>query len=227
MRPRPLILCLSLCLMAGGCETLRQVPQVDPVDPALVRPLARASAPPPPVTGSLFHAATYRPAFEDRRARHVGDSLTIQIVENISATQKSSSTVDRSSKADAGVSALPFLSKTLTDKLSVGASSANAFSGKGGTESANTFSGSITVTVVEVLRNGHLLLSGEKQIGVNANVDVLRFSGTVDPQFVQAGNVVPSSQVANARIESRSRGAQGEVQSIGWLQRAFLSVMPF
>ena len=68
---------------------------------------------------------------------------------------------------------------------------------------------------------------GEKQIGVNANVDVLRFSGTVDPRHIRPGNVVPSTQVANARIESRNRGAQGEAMSIGWLARFFLSVLPF
>jgi flagellar L-ring protein FlgH len=109
----------------------------------------------------------------------------------------------------------------------VGSKSANSFEGRGGTESANRFEGSITATVVEVLPNGHLVVAGEKQIGVNQNVDVLRFSGTVDPRQIQAGNVVPSTRVANARIESRGRGAQGEALSIGWLGRFFLSVMPF
>ena len=94
-------------------------------------------------------------------------------------------------------------------------------------ESANTFSGSITATVLEVLPNGHLVVAGEKQIGVNQNVDVLRFSGTVDPRHIQPGNVVASTQVANARIQSRNRGAQGEVQAIGWLSRFFLSLSPF
>ena len=78
------------------------------------------------------------------RARLVGDNVTIQIVENVTASQKSSSTVDRTSEVSAGVTALPFTSKTFTDKLGVGANSGNAFSGKGGTESANTFTGSIT-----------------------------------------------------------------------------------
>ena len=70
-------------------------------------------------------------------------------------------------------------------------------------------------------------MAGEKQIGVNQNVDVLRFSGTVDPRHIRPGNTVNSTQVANARIESKNRGAQGEVQAIGWLGRFFLSVMPF
>ncbi len=79
----------------------------------------------------------------------------------------------------------------------------------------------------EVLPNGHLIVVGDKQIGVNENVDVLRFSGTVDPRLVQPGSVVSSTQVANVRIESKGRGQQGEAQSIGWLSRFFLTFSPF
>jgi flagellar L-ring protein precursor FlgH len=111
--------------------------------------------------------------------------------------------------------------------LKVGAASTNDFSGKGGTESANTFAGTITATVVEVLANGHMVVMGEKQIGVNQNVDVLRFSGTVDPKAVQPGNVVSSNKVANARMESRGRGAQAEAQTVGLLTRFFFSFLPF
>jgi flagellar L-ring protein precursor FlgH len=131
-------------------------------------------------TGSLFQQASYRPMFEDRRARMVGDMVTIQIVENITASQKSSSTVHRSD-VSGGITALPFVGSTFTDKTKLAAKSGNALA-KGGTESANKFEGSITTTVIDVLPNGHLVVAGEKQIGVNQNVDVLRFSGTVDPR---------------------------------------------
>ena len=81
--------------------------------------------------------------------------------------------------------------------------------------------------MVQVLPNGHLVITGEKQIGVNENVDVLRFSGTVDPRALQPGSIVNSTQVANVRIQSRGRGAQGEAQVTGWLGRFFNSVTPF
>jgi flagellar L-ring protein precursor FlgH len=157
----------------------------------------------------------------------VGDNVTVVIVENVSASQKSTSTVDRTSGVDAGITALPFVSSSLTGKTTLGAKSSNTFEGKGGTESANTFTGSITTSVVQVLPNGHLVISGEKQIGVNENVDVLRFSGTVDPRMLQPGSLVNSTQVANVRIQSRGRGAQGEAQVTGWLGRFFNSVTPF
>ena len=218
-----------LTLLLGGCETLRQSPQVDLAEPASyptrVDSVQEASAPRP--MGGLFKTSTYRPAFEDRRARMPGDIVTVQITENISARQSSSSSIDRSGSVEASVSALPFLNKSSTDRLGVGGKSSNVFGGKGGTESAHNFSGTISATVMEILPNGHLALYGEKQIGLNENVDVLKFSGTVAPHTILPGNVVSSNQVANVRIASRNRGAQGESQAIGWLSRIFLSVLPF
>ena len=128
---------------------------------------------------------------------------------------------------DAGVSAFPFANATSLGKLSLNSSTNNDFAGAGATESANRFSGTITTTVVDVLPNGHLVLAGDKQIGVNQNVDVLRFSGTVDPRSIAAGGTVSSTQVANARIESRGRGAQNEAQTVGWIARFFMAMIPF
>ncbi len=215
--------------LATGCAALSQIPDVDVIKAEPIRwpqpqPATDAQAIP---TGSLFAAASYRPAFEDPRARMVGDTVTVQITERVSASQSSSSTVNRNSSIEAGVTAMPFLGESLLNRLSARASSDNDFSGRGATQSANTFSGSITATVIEVLPNGHLVVAGEKQIGVNQNVDVLRFSGTVDPRTIQPGNTVPSTQIANARVESRGRGAQFDAQTFGWLSRFFLSLLPF
>ena len=217
---------LVASLLASGCASLSPAP---PVDVLLTTPpaLSTTQRAPAAATGSLYSQASYRPMFEDRRARLVGDLVTIQIIENITASQKSSSTVDRNSETSAGISALPFVGKAFTDKTTLGAKSANTFGGKGGTESANKFEGSITASVIDVLPNGHLVVAGEKQIGVNQNVDVLRFSGTVDPRMLQPGSVIASTHVANVRVESRGRGAQKEAQVMGWMGRFFNSVTPF
>jgi flagellar L-ring protein FlgH len=165
--------------------------------------------------------------FEDHRARLVGDSLTVTIVEKISASQSQTSSVDKSGSTTGAITALPLLgAASKLSKLSAQGESANTFAGKGATQSSNDFSGTITTVVTGVLPNGHLLIAGEKQIGVNANVDVLRFSGQVDPVTIQSGNSVPSTRVANVRIEHKSRGQQGDAQLIGWLARFFLSVLP-
>jgi flagellar L-ring protein precursor FlgH len=201
---------------------------VDFAEPKIAAAPATDATAPRAISGSIYQPVSYRPMLEDNRARHVGDIITIQIVESLSASQVSKSTVNRNTSIDTAITPpLPGVIGVDLKNLEMAATTNNDFSGKGGTEAANTFTGSISTTVVEVLPNGNLLVTGEKQIGVNQNVDVMRFSGTVNPRMLQPNNVIPSTQVANVRVESRGRGAQGEAQTVGWLSRIFLNFHPF
>ena len=218
------VLALFAIGLLSACQTLYPRPPVDVAEVTYARP---EPVPEPVISnGAIFQPTQYRPLFEDHRARLVGDSLTVQIVEKVSASQKSTSSIDKGGKVAASITALPGLSANSFNRASAAGSSSNTFEGKGSTENTNDFSGTITATVTGVLPNGHLLIAGEKQIGVNHNVDVLRFSGQVDPRAIQSGNVVASAQIANVRIEHRGRGAQADAQGIGWLGRFFLNVLP-
>ena len=217
-------LALAVLVMLAGCQTLNPRPVVDVAEPIYARPAPVVA--PAVSNGAIFQATQYRPLFEDHRARLVGDSLTVNIVEKVTASQSSTSKIDKSGKVAAGVTALPLISPNSFARANAAGSSSNTFEGKGSTENTNDFSGTITATVTGVLPNGHLLIAGEKQIGVNHNVDVLRFSGQVDPRAIQPGNSVASAQIANVRIEHRGRGAQADAQGIGWLARFFLNVLP-
>ncbi len=222
------VICAAVFAGLTGCESLTERlnprPPVDIATPIYAAPVV----PPVPTTanGSIYQAAQYRPLFEDYRARLVGDSITVQIVEKISATQKSTSSIDKSGSVAAGITALPFLAANSFNRASAAGTSTISSAGAGTTVNSNDFSGTITAVVTGVLPNGHLLVAGEKQIGVNHNVDVLRFSGQVDPRMIQTGNVVASANIANVRIEQRGRGAQADAQGTGWLSRFFLNVLP-
>lgn len=240
-RRRPMAAVTSRCariasafalLALAGCAA---TPTVHVLEPTSARPqptsiaVAAANAPRPQAAdGAIFHPSTFRGLFEDRRARLVGDILTIQIQEKTSARSSSNSSVDRNASVDASLSRLPFKSPTssILPKLGVAGSSSNTFEGKGETGSDNAFSGTITVTVIDVLPNGNLVVSGEKQVGINQNVEVLRFSGVVDPVSLLPGNLVPSTRVADARLEVRGRGDIDHAQTVGWLARFFLSFLP-
>ena len=194
--------------------------------PALMPMTAQSAYAQPVATGSIYQAAQYRPLFEDHRARLVGDTLTIQIVEKIAASQSANSSVDKTGDLSASVTALPGVKPKWLGGATATANSSNSFEGKGATTSNNDFTGTITATVVGVLPNGHLMVAGEKQIGVNQHVDVLRFTGRIDPRSIQPGNVIPSAQVADVRVEHRGRGAMADAQGIGWLARFFLNLLP-
>jgi len=221
----PFVAALAAALL-GGCGTLYPEPRVQMsstpvVDLPLVPPQAATS-------GSIYQAASYRPLFEDNRARMVGDTLTIAITENINATQSSTSNMERASSLAGSVTALPFVAANsfANGRASAGASSDIKHDGKGANANVNTFTGTITAVVTAVLPNGHLMITAEKQIGVNHNVDVLRFSGQVDPRAIGQGNTIPSTLVANVRIEQRGQGAFADANGIGWLSRFFLNLLP-
>jgi flagellar L-ring protein precursor FlgH len=226
-------------LVLAGCKTVYSVPEVDfatATAPALPAsgpvaipeqvPLPQAVMAGAQANGAIFQAERYRPVFEDYRARMVGDTLTVNIVENVTASQSANSTVNKTGKVDSAMSAIAGLNATTLGKLGVTGASNNAFEGKGTTNSSNTFAGTITALVVGVLPNGVLMIAGEKQVGVNHRVDVLRFTGQVDPRAILPGNTVPSASIANVRIENRGRGALDDAQGIGPLSRFFLNILP-
>lgn len=215
---------LTAAVLLAGCAAPYPQPRVElsrtpVVDLPLVQPQASSN-------GAIYQSASYRPLFEDHRARMVGDTLTINITERVSATQTSTSELSKTGSLAAGVTALPGIAGNSFGRASVGASSANDNKGKGSNQNTNEFTGAITAVVTGVLPNGHLMIIGEKQIGVNANVDVLRFSGQVDPRSIGQGNAVVSTAVANVRIEQRGRGAVNDAHAVGWLSRFFLNIAP-
>lgn len=169
----------------------------------------------------------YQPLFEDRRPRNIGDTLTIVLQENVSASKSSSANASRDGKTNFGFDTVPRYLQGLfgNARADVEASGGNTFNGKGGANASNTFSGTLTVTVDQVLVNGNHVV-GEKQIAINQGTEFIRFSGVVNPRTISGSNTVPSTQVADARIEYVGNGYINEAQNMGWLQRFFLNLSP-
>jgi flagellar L-ring protein precursor FlgH len=209
-------------LALAACTT---VPPTDVHQPMSARPAARGEL--SSANGGIFQAAAVRPLFEDRRARYVGDTLMISIVENTSASTKSNTTASRASSINASVGPVTGLPINTLQGLALSASDSNTFDGKGNAAANNVFTGSITVTVIDVLPNGNLLVSGEKQVSIGYGREFIRLSGVVNPLFLTSANSISSSQVADARIEYKESGTISEAQVMGWLARFFLSALPF
>ena len=186
-----------------------------------------------PADGAIFRAGVNeRPIFEDKRARYVGDTLTITIVENTAGTRKSSG--DSSMAKSINANLPPVTSGPLAklfNAFPVVSSSSSKTAATGDGAASEGLTGTISVTVVQVYANGNLLVSGEEQVGLNASDEFIRFSGVVNPTAITSSNTVPSTQVADAHIEYRNAGAMNEVindaKSLGFLGRFFQSVLPF
>lgn len=212
-------------LVLGACT-----PSTNIKNPLTARPAEKKAT--PVNNGSIYQAGmNERPLFEDRRPRNVGDVLIINIVEVTSASKKTSSTSDSAGSVDVTLpnvqalqdfSPIPFTpGSNKTADSSVKSDSSDESTGK------NSFAGTITVTVVEVLGNGNLLVSGEKQVSIKDSNEYVRFSGVVNPNNISASNTVLSTQVADVHLEYKGAN-KIDLAAVGsMLSRFFLAILPF
>lgn len=214
---------LPLVLLAG-CAMVPPTP----------RPMYSATMPIDPVvpaqpSGSIYADQQSMELFADPRAHRTGDILTITLVE---ATQASKKAATSTSKKNGNTITSPTL---LGQGLRIGGNTANsslasnnAFDGDGSSSQSNQLSGEITVTVSRRLSNGALMVQGEKWLTINQGEELVRISGIVRPQDIGADNIVPSSRVADARIEYVGKGTLADSNTRGWLSRFFDSKwMPY
>ena len=219
-------LLMLLVLLLGACASPESIVK----QPTSARPQPAAQT--RVNQGAIYQPASARPLFEEPVARRVGDVVVIVIEESLSAVNKANSSNSRTGGMEFGTSGnIPFLpiglEKFISRDTGVSVNSSLSNAGKGETNTSNTFSGTITTSVTEVLSNGNLILGGEKQVSVGGQVSILRFSGMVSPTDIKAGNTVSSKRVADARIEQVGKGVMADANTTGWLQRLFYSVWPF
>ncbi len=180
--------------------------------------------------GSIYQSGYGISLFLDRRARQVGDVITVLLEEKTDASKSSSTATGKESSVS--IPSVTVLGRGVTHNgvpiLDTGISSEQDFSGQGSSSQSNSLSGSITVTVSEVLRNGSLRIRGEKWVTINQGEEFIRLKGIVRPEDIAADNSVPSYKVADARITYSGKGALADANSQGWLSRIFQSVLsPF
>ena len=231
--PAARFLAILAMLLVAGCGVVPREPVVTGPTTALppARPMATTDS-----SGAIYQPTVYGsyPLFEDSRPRNVGDVVTVVLQENTAATKNVATDANRTGSVTQGAVGTPsFLSgvATLTTGVATGTganSGTNAFQGKGDSSANNTVSGTITTTVIGVLPNGNLQVAGEKDIAINRGSEFVKFSGVVDPRLINGtSNSILSTQVADVRLEFRSKGVMDEVQSMGWLQRFFLMFSPY
>jgi flagellar L-ring protein precursor FlgH len=215
------VVAVALFASLAGCAT---VPDSIVMQPTSARPQPPVAG--TPANGAIFQAAAYRPLFEDRRARMVGDVLTIVINERTTAGKQAGSSASKTGSVNASAPSLFGLFGSTTARLGASAGVSNKYEDKGAANSSNNFTSTLTVTVIDVLPNGNLVVSGEKQVAFDTGAEFIRFSGVVSPTTITGNNVVASSQVADARVEYRTNSQIDKAEMMAMLTRFFLSVLP-
>jgi flagellar L-ring protein precursor FlgH len=212
----------ALALLVPGCadEGFGRVPGV----------LATLPVPPPPAveppaaTGSLYNPASFAGLTSDRRARRVGDLLTIRLVERTQARKSASADSNRNGNTSITLPDAPpfsFVPKGLTQ-----GGSTQGFKGSGSAAQDNQLSGDITVTVARVLPGGVLMVAGEKRLTLNRGEEQVQLTGLVRIDDLGPDNSIASTRVADARIRYSGSGQVADQSRQGWLARFFAKVIP-
>lgn len=208
-------------MVLSGCAT---TPSSTIKQPLTARPQPTSA---PLVSNGAIYQAGYNKLFlfEDRRARNIGDTLTVVINEKNSASSQASANDTHSGSASLTMSPNIFAGKGSATTSLLESSSATKFDDKGQNANANTFTGTVTVTVIDVLSNGNLVVTGEKQVSVGDKTEFLRLAGVVNPNYITSTNSVNSTQLADAHIEFKDNHFVDPAKLTSMLARFFLSVM--
>jgi len=224
---KPLLL-LLIALSLPGCAAMLNPPPRH--DPAFAPARPEVIMPPPNNTGAIYQPGFDVRLFEDGRARRVGDTLTVQLVENSNATKNANTKINKTANLSASAPVLMGmdLASVLGNSTMASLEASNAFDGKGSSNQSNALNGNITVTVIEVLPNGNLRVQGEKRLGLNQGNEYIKLSGIVRPIDIDTNNSVDSTRIADATMIYNGDGAIADGNRMGWLQRFFTSLLfPF
>ncbi len=214
------LLVFLLLPMLVACASSSEIQRQSHMATQHVMPPAAAEA-----NGSIYHANTSLHLFEDVKARRIGDLITILLEEKTNASKKASTSAKKNT--DVAIPNPVLFGRGVTDKgvpiLNTEVNSSLDFSGEGDSSQSNSLSGNITVTVVNILPNGNLVVEGEKWLTLNQGSEVIRITGIVRPIDVSPQNTVLSTSIGNAEITYSGKGMVADSNKAGWLTRFFNS----
>ena len=207
---------LAIVYLLQGCATepvdmvLRPSPEFQPVYPLAADRQKIA-------TGGIYSNRQSDAWFGRGRNYQVGDIITVLLNESTQAARTQNTDVSREAK-----NSLPSGASTQVGKFSPFLDGVNlndnktSSTGKGKADQQASLSGSVAVTVVEILANGNLVIRGEKKLGLSEGTEVIQVSGVIRPEDIGPNSTVQSRRLANAQIAYRGSGDLANATKAGW-----------
>jgi flagellar L-ring protein FlgH len=228
MKTLNLLAYFGIFFLLVSCVPFQEVTKEDIYIPPPVQKTA-------PQMGSIWQGENAQNSlFVDRKARGIGDIVTIIISESSTGYNKAGTDTSRDSSTDAQISALLGMETSILEanqnmggQIKIGGTSANSLKGAGNTSRGNTLSARITARVIRVLENGNLAIEGRRQVTVNAEDQFIVISGIIRPDDITTDNLVASQYISDARILYTGKGIVNDKLRPGWMTRVVDWVWPF
>jgi len=217
-----LLLGLSACTTALPPQAMTHSPMFEPVYP-VQNPRDSLA------TGAIYVGRQSDSWFGKGRNFQVGDVITVLLNESTQAARTQNGTVSRESSNDMIPKGLQNYGANLGGFMNginlLGGKVSNK--GTGAADQQASLSGSVAVSVVEVMPNGNLVLRGEKQLALTEGSEVIQVAGIIRPDDVAPNNTVQSRRLANAQIAYRGTGDLANATKAGWGTSTLLKIWPF
>jgi flagellar L-ring protein precursor FlgH len=189
-----------------------------------------------------------RGMFADKRAKRIGDIVTIVVQETVSMSDSLRLKTDKAAKSGVAGAASDLINQFLTipgtllnnnvakslpkgitipTTPTIPINGANDYTGGGEIKNSQTIASRCAVQVIDTLPNGNLVVEGIREIGFSKERQFASLRGIIRTYDVQADNTVLSSNVADARIEIVSEGTLTDAQKKGWLLKLSDKINPF
>jgi flagellar L-ring protein precursor FlgH len=170
--------------------------------------------------------------YMDNRARRVGDLLTVSVNENTGATNKEERNLKKDTAASAKLNLAASGNAGGAGRAASGAMSGNnssdrSFQGSADFASERQLLDQMTVTVVDILPNGNLVIEGYRRRLIQNEMRLLHVSGVVRPNDIEIPNFVESRYIANFNVSYEGSGTESRFTNQGWLGRIGNKVWPF
>ncbi len=210
---------VAVVLLLAGCGSI--MPRPDNFDATWPEELPRD----PPNNGAIFQVGYDVPLFENAVAHRVGDTVTINLVENTAAQKSSSTSTSKDTAVDFPAPVFGGTPLAIGGRgISASMENSRSFDGSGDSQLSNKLQGNVTVTVARRLANGNLVVRGQKWTEINQGREYVRIQGVIRPIDIQPDNSIASYKVADATIAYGQRGALNDANRPGLLSRFFNSI---
>ncbi len=219
---RKLILILLMVLFSGCSTYIEEAnnKQFEPLTPSF-NEFNRVE----PTNGSIYSTSSSGLFSSDRRAKKVGDILSVTLSETFSSNKAVTNSSGKTDTIGAEVGPTGLL-RNLAG-IGGSASKTNSFSGSMATNQSNSLSGTLSATVVRVFPNGNLEIKGQKKLRITEGTEYIRLSGIIRPQDISTTNTVSSAKIAEAQIEYVGAGILDSATKPGWGSSLFRVISPF
>ncbi len=220
---------ILLALFLVGCATTPEDKEVMVEGPMPnEKALSKIAGPPEQTEGSLWTDSTSRPfLFLDLRASHVGDIVTVKVMERAEGSKDTGTKTSRGSSIKAATKSLFGLGDDKMAKLGIETDFSNKMDGTGSTSRSGELTADVPAVITAVLPNGNMVVEGIREVRINNEKETISLKGIIRQEDIGPGNTVTSNKVADAKIEYIGKGVLNDKNRPGWLARVLDWIWPF